>query len=217
MISEQSLAYNFTNEGGVGDTFRFSRNVMGLWLVQECRRTWASHGGNLSYAELTEMANQTEPFQSVIDPDQAEFFKPGDMPARIRDFCQRTGQIIPENRAAVIRCVLESLALKYRWVLERLEEMVGQRLETIHIIGGGTQNRQLNQFTADATGRQVVAGPVEATALGNLLVQAIALGSIPSLLEGRLLVRDSFPPAVFEPTNQAGWEEAYQRLLKIMA
>ena len=217
IISEQSLAYNFTNEGGVCDTFRFSRNVMGLWLVQECRRTWASHGGNLSYAELTQMADQAEPFQSVIDPDHAEFFKPGDMPARIRDFCHRTGQVVPESKAAVVRCVLESLALKYRWVLERLEEMVGQSLEPIHIVGGGTQNRMLNQFTADATGRQVVAGPVEATRIGNLLVQAIALGIIPSLPEGRLLVRASFPPAVFEPTIQAGWDLAYQRLLEVMA
>jgi rhamnulokinase len=217
VISEQSLAYNFTNEGGVSGTFRFSRNVMGLWLVQECRRTWASHGVNLSYAELTQMADQAEPFQSVIDPDQAEFFKPGDMPARIRDFCQRTGQMIPENKAAVSRCVLESLALKYRWVLERIEEMLDQRLETIHIIGGGAQNRLLNQFTANATGRQVVAGPVEATAIGNLLVQAIALGSIPSLPQGRLLVRASFPPVVFEPTVQAGWDLAYQRLLEVMA
>ncbi len=216
IISEKSLAFNFTNEGGVCDTFRFSRNVMGLWLVQECRRTWASQGTDLSYAELTQMADQAEPFQSVIDPDYPEFFKPGDMPARIRDFCQRTGQPVPENKAAAIRCILESLALKYRWVIERLEEMVGQRLEPIHIVGGGTQNRLLNQLTADATGRQVVAGPVEATAIGNLLMQAIALGNIHSLPEGRILVCDSFPPAVFEPASQAGWESAYQRLLNVM-
>jgi rhamnulokinase len=217
VIHSQSLTYNFTNEGGVFDTFRFSRNVMGLWLVQECRRTWASQGADLSYTVLTQMADQAESFQSLIDPDYAEFFKPGDMPARICDFCQRTGQVVPENKAAVIRCVLESLALKYRWVLERLEEMVRQRLEPIHIIGGGTQNRKLNQFTADATGRRVVAGPVEATAIGNLLMQAIALGTIHTLQEGRLLVRDSFPPAVFEPTTQKGWDAAYQRLLEVMA
>ena len=217
VINEQSLAYNFTNEGGVCDTFRFSRNVMGLWLVQECRRTWARQGKELSYAELTQIVTQAEPFQAVIDPDDAEFFKPGDMPARIRDFCQRTGQVVPDSKAAIIRCVLESLALKYRWGLERLEEMVGQRLEPIHIVGGGTQNWRLSQFTADATGRRVVTGPVEATAIGNLLMQAIALGHLGSLPEGRTLVRDSFPPAVFEPTSKAGWDDAYERLLDVMA
>jgi rhamnulokinase len=217
VINEQSLAYNFTNEGGVCDTFRFSRNVMGLWLVQECRRTWARQGEELSYAELTQMATQAEPFQAVIDPDDAEFFKPGDMPARIRDFSQRTGQAVPESKAAIIRCALASLALKYRWVLERLEEMVGHRLEPIYIVGGGTQNRQLSQFTADATGRRVVTGPVEATAIGNIVMQAIALGTISSLPEARALVRDSFPPAIFEPTSKAGWDDAYQRLLDVMA
>jgi rhamnulokinase len=217
VISEQSLAYNFTNEGGVCDTFRFSKNVMGLWLVQECRRTWASQGADLSYAALTQMADQAEPFQSVIDPDSPEFFKPGDMPARIHDFCRRTEQKAPENKAATIRCVLESLALKYRWVIERLEEMVGQRLEPIHIVGGGTQNQLLNQLTADATGKTVVAGPVEATAIGNLLMQAIALGHLQSLPDGRALVRSSFPPAVYKPAGQAGWDAAYQRLLDAIA
>jgi rhamnulokinase len=217
ILSEQSLAYNFTNEGGVWDTFRFSRNVMGLWLVQECRRTWAGQGTDLSYAELTQMAGQAEPFQSVIDPDSPEFFKPGDMPGRIRDYCRRTGQVVPETNAAVIRCVLESLALKYRWVLERLEEMVGQRLEPIHIIGGGTQNRLLNQFTADATGKPVVAGPVEATAIGNLLMQAISSGTVHTLEAGRQIVRDSFPPDIFEPASQTGWDTAYRRLLDGMA
>jgi rhamnulokinase len=216
VISEQSLAYNFTNEGGVCGTFRFSRNVMGLWLVQECRRTWASQGADLSYAELAQMAFQAKPFQSVIDPDSPEFFKPGDMPARIHDFCRWTGQKAPESKAATIRCVLESLALKYRWVIERLEEMVGQRLEPIHIVGGGTQNQLLNQFTADATGKTVVAGPVEATAIGNLLMQAIALGHLQSLPEGRALVRDSFPPTVFNPAGQAGWDAAYRRMLDLL-
>jgi sugar (pentulose or hexulose) kinase len=165
---------------------------------------------------MTQMVNQAKPFQAVIDPDDVEFFKPGDIPARVREFCRRTHQVVPEGKAAIIRCILESLALKYRWVVERLEEMVGQKLKPIHLIGGGTKNTKLNQFTADATGRRVVTGPIEATAIGNLLLQAIALGDIPSLSAGRALVRTSFPPTVYEPTNQAGWDEAYQRLLEVM-
>ena len=216
IINAQSLAYNFTNEGGVGDTFRFSKNVMGLWLVQECRRTWAREGEEISYTEMTQMVNQAKPFQAVIDPDDVEFFKPGDIPARVREFCRRTHQVVPEGKATIIRCILESLALKYRWVVERLEEMVGQKLKPIHLIGGGTKNTKLNQFTADATGRRVVTGPIEATAIGNLLLQAIALGDIPSLTEGCALVRTSFPPTVYEPTNTVGWDEAYQRLLEVM-
>jgi len=212
VIDEKSLAYNFTNEGGVLNTFRFSRNVMGLWLVQECRRTWAHQGQELSYAELAQMVEQAPPFQALVDPDDPEFFKPGDMPARIQAFCKRTGQLVPDSKPAVLRCVLESLALKYRWVIERLEEMVGQRLEPVHIVGGGSQNRQLNQFTSNATGKRVVSGPVEATAIGNLMMQAIALGHIDSLAAGRAVVRDSCQPEIFEPSDQAGWEAAYQKM-----
>jgi len=216
VINEQSLAYNFTNEGGVCGTFRFSRNVMGLWLVQECRCTWARQGKELSYAELTHMAAQAEPFQAVIDPDYGEFFKPGDMPARIRAYCQTTGQPVPESKGAVIRCALESIALKYRWVLERLEEMLGRRLEPLHIVGGGTQNELLSQFTANATGRRVITGPIEATATGNILMQMMALGHIASLEEGRHLVRNSFEMLTFEPGSQSEWNEAYARLLQVM-
>jgi sugar (pentulose or hexulose) kinase len=216
IINDKSLAYNFTNEGGVCDTYRFSRNVMGLWLLQECRRTWSNRGDERSYTELIQMADQAEPFQVVIDPDDAEFFKPGDMPARIRDYCHRTGQVYPESKAQIVRCVLESLALKYRWVLERLEEMVGQSLNPIHIVGGGTQNRMLNQFTANATGKRVLTGPVEATALGNILMQAIGLNYLGSLQEGRALIRTSFPTEDFDPARREGWDEAYQKLLSVM-
>ncbi len=216
VITADSLRYNFTNEGGVGGTFRFSRNVMGLWLVQECRRTWAQQGQTHSYDELTALAAQATPFQAVLDPDDGEFFKPGDMPARIRDFCRRTGQPIPEGKGAILRCALEGIALKYRWVLERLEEMLGRRLEPLHIVGGGTQNRLLSQFTADATGRTVITGPVEATASGNLLLQMMALGHIGSLAEGRQVLRRSFDLTAYEPGSRAGWDEAYDRLLTIM-
>jgi rhamnulokinase len=189
---------------------------MGLWLVQECRRTWAQQGEAFSYDELTEMAAGAEPFQAVIDPDHGEFFKPGDMPARIRDYCRMMGQPAPEDKGATVRCALEGIALKYRWVLERLEEMLGRRLERLHIVGGGTQNRLLSQFTADAVGRQVITGSVEATASGNLLMQMMALGDIGSLAEGRQVVRNSSELLTYEPGVRGGWEAAYARLLKVM-
>jgi rhamnulokinase len=216
VIDEQSLGYNFTNEGGFGGTFRFSRNVMGLWLVQECRRTWARQGDEYAYDELTEMAVQAAPFQAVIDPDHGEFFKPGDMPARILAYCHETGQPVPASKGAILRCALEGIALKYRWVLERLEGMLGKRLEPLYIVGGGTQNRLLSQFTADATGRQVITGPIEATATGNVLVQMMALGHLGSLAEGREIVRRSFPLAAYEPDSRSGWDGAYGRLLRLM-
>ena len=216
IINGESLAHNFTNEGGADGGFRFSKNIMGLWLVQESRRTWAANGRTYTYAELTEMAAQVEPFTAIVDPDQADFLKPGDMPERIRSFCARTSQRVPDGYGAIVRCALESLALKYRWVLAKIEQMIGYRLEPIHIIGGGTQNRLLNQFTADATGRLVIAGPIEATAIGNILVQALALGDIRSLAEARSIVRRSFTPEVFEPRSSAGWDEAYQKLLAII-
>ncbi len=216
VINEQALAFNVTNEGGVCGTFRFSKNIMGLWLVQECRRTWARQGQELSYDDLVQMAAQANPFRSVVDPDYNEFLKPGDMPARIRAFCQLTQQPVPRDKGAIIRCALEGIALKYRWVLERLEQILGRRLDPIHIVGGGTQNRLLCQFTADATGRQVIAGPIEATATGNIIMQAMALGHITSLEEGRTVVRDSFDVVTYEPVSQPGWDEAYDRLLTVM-
>ena len=216
IINEQSLAFDFTNEGGVGGTFRFLKNITGLWLVQECRRTWALQGQEFSYDELTQMAAQATPLQSIVDPDDGEFAKHGDMPARLRAFCQRTGQAVPQSPGEVVRCALESLALKYRWVLERLEKILGRRLEPIHIVGGGAQNRLLCQLTADATGRRVVAGPVEATAIGNIIVQAMARGYVASLAEGRRLVRNSCDLATYEPVSSPGWEEAYGRLASLI-
>jgi rhamnulokinase len=190
---------------------------MGLWIVQECRRTWAAQGQEWSYAELTQLASQATPLLSVVDPDADEFLKPGDMPARIRAFCRRSGQPEPDTPGAIVRCVLESLALKYRWLLERLELVAGQRLAPIYIVGGGAQNQLLNQLTADATGSTVVAGPVEATAAGNLLMQALALGHIGSLAELRGVVRRSFTPQTFEPNQSGDWDGAYRRLLDGMA
>lgn len=216
IINEQTLAANLTNEGGVSNTFRLSKNVMGLWLVQECRRTWATQGRSYAYNELTQMAAQSPPLQALVDPDYREFLKPGDMPARIHAYCRQTAQPLPESEGAVIRCVLESLALKYRWVLERLEALLGRRLDPIHIVGGGTRNQLLNQFTADATGRQVITGPVEATAAGNIMIQAISLDYIGSVSQGREVVRRSFEVDTYQPSGGAAWDEAYHRLLNLM-
>ncbi|MGD2143836.1 MAG: rhamnulokinase family protein [Anaerolineae bacterium] len=216
VIDERSLTHGFTNEGGVDGTFRFLKNITGLWLVQECQRTWAREGQAFSYDALTEMAAQAKPLQSCVDPDCGEFLKPGDMPARIRAFCSETGQPVPQDKGAVVRCALESLALKYRWVLERLEEILDRPLEPIHIVGGGTQNELLNQFAADATGRRVVTGPIEATAAGNVITQAMALGHTRSLEDGRQIVRNSFELRSYDPAGGPRWDEAYDRFLTVM-
>jgi rhamnulokinase len=215
-LSQQALKYNLTNEGGVFGTWRLSKNVTGLWLVQECRRNWARQGEALSYDELTRLAAEARPFLAVIDPDEDAFLHPGDLPARLQDYCRQTSQPVPQTKGEIVRVALESIALKYRWVLERLEELLGRHLEPVHIIGGGTRNRLLNQFTADATGRTVVTGPVEATAVGNVLMQAIALGHLTSLEEGRAVVRNTFAPEVYQPAAQDPWDAQYTRLLKLL-
>ncbi len=216
VINQNSLAFNFTNEGGVCGTFRLSKNIMGLWLIQECRRTWARQGQEYSYDELTQMAAQAAPFQAIIEPDYSGFLRPGDMPARIQDFCRMTNQTVPQGKGDIIRCALEGIAFKYRWVLERVEELLEHRLEPLHIVGGGTQNHLLSQLTADAIGRQVVTGPIEATATGNIIMQAMALGHLASLEEGRQVVRDSFEVISFEPTGDSGWDDAYPRFLSVL-
>jgi rhamnulokinase len=207
-LDEKALQYNFTNEGGVFGTWRLSKNITGLWLVQECRREW-----NLSYDALTQLAAEAKPFLAVIDPDSDVFLHPGDIPEKIRAYCADTNQPVPQTQGEIVRVALESLAIKYRFVLERLEELIGKRLEPLHIIGGGTRNRLLNQFTADAIGRTVVTGPVEATAIGNILMQAITLGQLDSLGDARLLVRRSFEIEEYHPRKQDGWEKAYGKLL----
>jgi rhamnulokinase len=216
IINEKAMKYNFTNEGGVFGTWRFSRNIMGLWLVQECRRTWQHQGEDLTYDEITALASAAKPFISAIDPDDSAFFHPGNMPERIQEYCAHTNQTLPQTKGEIVRVALESIALKYRWVLERLEELTGKRHDPIQIIGGGTKNRLLNQFTADCTKRQVIAGPVEATAIGNIIVQAIALGHLASLSEARALIHQSFAPEVYEPSAIAGWDDAYAGLQKVM-
>lgn len=215
IINAHSLAYNFTNEGGVNGTFRLLKNIMGLWLVQECRRAWTAQGHDYAYADLIELAQQAPAFVSLLSAGDGRWLAAGDMPARIATFCQESGQPVPETVGATLRCIFESLALEYRWVAEHLETLTGRSYPIINIIGGGAQNPLLNQFTANATGRTVIAGPVEATALGNVLVQAIANGQLASLAEGRTLIRQSFPVQTFEPADRDQWGAAYTRYLKL--
>jgi len=218
VITDKSLKYNFTNEGGVGGTYRLLKNVMGLWLVQECRRTWEKQGTSYDYAQLTDMASRARPFAHLLDPDDPDFLPPGDMPSRICDYCRRTGQLVPQDPGSIVRAALDSLALKYRWVVERLEEMLGRSINVIHAVGGGTQNRLLTQLAADVSGRTVIAGPVEATAMGNILMQAIGVGEIGSIAEGRAVVRESLDLLTYEPDTgfAAQADEAYGRYLQLV-
>jgi rhamnulokinase len=216
LINEKALEYNFTNEGGVGGTIRFLKNIMGLWLVQECRRSWDRAGTSYSYEDLTDLAEEAPPFVSLVDPDDTGFILPPNMPQALADFCRRTGQPVPVEPGPVVRCALESLALRYRWVLDRLEELLGRRLDVVHVVGGGSQNELLCRFTADACNRPVLAGPVEATAIGNVLVQGIGLGLLGSLAEAREVVRRSFGVQTFSPVNPESWEGPYQRWLGLL-
>jgi rhamnulokinase len=216
VINDRSLALNFTNEGGVGGKIRLLKNIMGLWLVAECQRVWADEGRKYSWDELLASAGKAAPFKSLVDPDAPEFLSPRDMPAAIREFCRRTGQQTPSTVGEMARTCLESLALTYRRVLGNLEELTGRKLGTVRIVGGGSQNRMLNQFTADACGRRVMAGPVEATALGNIVMQMVATGKLPDVAAGRAVVGRSVERAVFDPAPGGGWDAAYDRFLALL-
>jgi rhamnulokinase len=210
-INDESLKMNYTNELGVGGRVRFLKNIMGLWLVQECRRQFAADGYDHGYSELTQMADRANPFVALIDPDHGPFLSPGDMPGKIERFCMATRQRSPSTRGEFVRTCLESLALTYRRTLDGLEKMLGRKIAVIHIVGGGSQNDLLNQMTADACGRPVIAGPIEATAAGNVLVQAMAIGVVKSLAEARAIVRSSLETKQFTPQDAGKWNEAYQR------
>jgi rhamnulokinase len=216
LVNDETLAANFTNEGGVAGTTRLLKNVMGLWLLQECRRAWEKAGASYTYEQLVQLAEAAPPFVSSINPDDARFLLPPNMPAAIAEFCRATGQPPPTEPGPVIRCCLESLAFKYRWVLTKLEQLVGKRLEVIHIVGGGCQNALLCQWTADACGRTVLAGPVEATALGNVLVQMIGLGLIESLADAREVVRRSVEVRTYEPRDAENWEQNWPRFAALI-
>jgi rhamnulokinase len=216
IINANTLRYNFTNEGGVAGTTRLLKNIMGLWLVQECRRTWARLTSMISYEELLERANSAPAFAALVDPDDPSFISPGDMPARIAAFCTRTGQPAPSDEGDIVRCALESLALKYRWTVRRLESVIGGPIRTIHVVGGGARNTLLCQFTADACRCPVHAGPVEATAAGNVLMQALARNRLGSLADLRAVVARSFPVTVYEPGDTAAWDDAAERFARLV-
>lgn len=202
VVNQAALTINASNEGGVYGTFRLLKNVMGLWLLQQCRATWQKAGRAYSYAELVVLAESAKALQSIVDPNDDRFLSPGDHPAHIRDFCQQSGQPLPQTDAAIARCVFESLALAYRDVLLDLQALTGRTIEVIHVVGGGARNRLLNQLTADATGIPVLAGPTEATVIGNALVQLISLGELAHLKEGRQLVANSYRLERFEPQGE---------------
>ncbi len=215
IVDERSRLFNFTNEGGAEGTFRFLKNIMGLWLLQECRRSWEKTQGALTYEQIIDRARVAPSFSAMIDPDYPGFYNPLDMPAAIDTFCRQSGQQSPRDVGPIARTVLESLALKYRMVLEQLELVTGRKLNTIHVIGGGTRNELLCQFTANATGRPVITGPVEATGTGNILMQALGLGYLKDLVHVREVVKNSFDLARYEPMDTLAWDEAYRKFLTI--
>lgn len=211
IVTPQALKLNFTNEGGVNGTTRLLKNVMGLWMLQGCRKCWNARGQKADYGELVELAKHEPAFVHFIDPDDESFLRAPDMPEAIDEFCRKTHQSRPASPAAYVRCVLESLALKYRLVLRSLERLCGKPIQQIRVIGGGSKNRLLNQLTADASGIRVIAGPAEATALGNIAVQILATGEACSIQEVRAIVDRSFPTEVFEPVETDRWEQQTER------
>ena len=218
VISEKSKEYNFTNEGGYGNTIRFSKNITGLWVEQESKRQWEREGEKVSFAELAEWAAAAEPLRCFIDTDNPRFGTPGNIPKRIQEYCRETGQYVPQTKGEIVRCILESLAMRYRYTVECIDEMCGERIPAINIVGGGTKEEQLSQFAATACGRPVYAGPVEATALGNIAAQLIALGEIKDMWEARKIIANSFEVKEYQPEmdKKADWDEAYGRFLKLI-
>jgi rhamnulokinase len=215
VLTDLSRDLNFTNEIGFAGSVRLLKNIVGLWIVQECRREWARQGSDYDYATLTHKAAAAPPLGPLINPADPRFIAPGDMPKRIADYCVESGQMPPDGIGETIRCALESLALQYRKTLAELERLTGERIEQLHIVGGGSQNRLLNQFTANATGIPTISGPVEATALGNVVVQAIASGELPSLAAAREIIGKSFKLETFEPQEKDLWNSAAERFANL--
>ena len=215
VISDKALQSNVTNEGGVNNTFRLLKNVMGLWIVQQCRKTWQKQGDDLSYAELTRMAGKAQALKSIINPNDGRFLGPGDHPKSVQDFCSEKDQHVPQSKGEIVRCVLESLACAYKEVIENIESVTDKKIEKIHIVGGGTQNTLLNQMTADVCNLPVITGPIEATVIGNALVQFISLGDIKDLKQGRELVGNLKEIKHYFPENRSAWEDAYSKYRKL--
>ena len=214
IISDAAYAANVTNEGGYGGTFRLLKNIMGLWLADQCRATWRAQGQDYSFEQLTAMVRSAAPFKAFIDPDDPRFLPPGDMPARIIDFCRQTSQPAPDSDAEIMATVYASLAFKYRHVLEQLIEVSGRSVDVLHIIGGGSRNALLNQMTANAIGRPVIAGPAEATATGNAIVQLIAIGELGDVAQARAMLSQSDENRLYEPQDSPNWDAHYERFLQ---
>ncbi|RCX13221.1 rhamnulokinase [Anaerobacterium chartisolvens] len=216
VINDDTYRLNYTNEGGFNNSIRLLKNIMGLWIYQECKRAWDKEGESTSFDQLEQEASKSTAFLSFIDPDDDMFYNPGGMPGKIREYCSKTGQRVPETRAEIVRCIMESLALKYKMALYGLENILGYTLPVLHIVGGGCKNVMLSQFTANAIDRPVITGPTEATAVGNLVAQLVALGEVGSLAEGREVVRNSFPCRAYAPADVRQWDEAYGRFISII-
>jgi rhamnulokinase len=217
VINEKGRALGFTNEIGYGNSVRLLKNIVGLWIVQECRRQWAKEGKKYDFAALEQLSAAAPPFVSLINPDDPRFLSPDNMPKKIAEFCEETGQPAPANHGAFMRCIYESLALFYRVTLRRIERFTGRKIERLHIVGGGSKDATLNQYAANAMKIPVLAGPTECTALGNILVQAIALGHLPSHAAAREVVRNSFELKTFTPQDSAQWDAAAARFEKLLS
>ncbi|ALS28445.1 carbohydrate kinase [Paenibacillus sp. 32O-W] len=218
VITDEARAMNFTNEGGVCGTYRLLKNIMGLWILEECKRRWEKERGDrLDYAEMLAAAEAAPAFRSFIDPDDGRFLHPPDMPEAIRSYCRERRQPVPESIGETVRCILESLALKYRYVLECTERLTGKTYKGLHMVGGGLRNELLCRYTAAALGRPVWAGPTEGSALGNLAVQWIATGAIKDIAEARAMIRASFPVRTYEPADREAWTEAYRKFAALLA
>lgn len=211
IITDAAYEANVTNEGGVYGTYRLLKNIMGLWIAQQCRETWLAQGKDYAYAELVNLAQSADAFRSYIDPDDPTFLAHGDMPSRIRAYCEKTQQPIPETVGQIMRTVFESLAMKYRYVADLLSDISGQAIKRLHIIGGGVQNELLCQMTANALGIEVVSGPIEATALGNAIIQFITLGELGNIQQAREMLSRTMGTTTYEPQERSQWETEYER------
>ena len=218
MTDKAVMEANYTNEGGICDTIRMLKNIMGLWIINECKRVWDRRGNTAGFAEIVEMARKAPAFKAVINVDDVRFLSSGDMPARIQEYCRETNQPVPEGIGEISRVIYESLALMYRWAIDALEkDILKKPIDVLHIVGGGSNNIMLNEYTANAIGRPVVAGPSEGTVIGNLMVQAMAVAGVKDLNQLRKVVANSFPTATYEPTgDKAEWDKAYEKLVSLM-
>lgn len=216
LINDDTMAANFTNEGGAFSTIRFLKNIMGLWILQESRRQWKREGREIGFGEMSAMAEREAPFRSLINPDDSLFATPGDMPRRIAEYCKKTGQPVPESVGEIVRTVVDSLALRYRYTMEKITALRDRAVPAIHVVGGGTKDTLLCRMTANVCGVPVIAGPTEATAIGNLCMQYVAAGELAGLADVRALVRESFSPVLYQPAGErAACDEAFARFCQL--